>query len=263
MVWSASFHSLVLSSLLLFSLLSLVIRERERVSTSREWYYVLKNIVPCSECRHVEALIHCAGWAGPALPLSKVTASQFQETLNVNLISVDYLTRRLLPLLGDHKATQTPGSGPRSPASVDRSLLKSKLLSRVSVVSSGSAHRPVPMLGAYCVAKAGLLMWARCEAEELRQHGISVVAVQPGIIAIEGGGVAQVGLEPEEIDTSADVAGWRPEGLALTPDDAASKMLPLLLYHPPEFSGGEYHMDAQGVEELLAKCIANAEFAML
>ena len=157
----------------------------------------------------------------------------------------------------------TPGSGPRSPAAVERSLLKSKLLSRISVVSSGSAHQPVPMLGAYCVAKAGLLMWARCESEELRSHGVSVVAVQPGTIEVKGTITEQGSLEPGEIDAAAEITSWVPKGVGLSPEQAAARLLPMLLYHPPEFSGGEYHMEDEGIDEILAKCIPNEEFSMI
>jgi NAD(P)-dependent dehydrogenase (short-subunit alcohol dehydrogenase family) len=88
------------------------------------------------------------------------TAKSFKETLDVNLIAVDYLTRRLLPILGDHRSSERKDVE----TSKDFSLLKTRLLSRICVVSSAAAHRPVPNWSSYCVAKAGLLMWSRCAA---------------------------------------------------------------------------------------------------
>ena len=49
-------------------------------------------------------------------------------------------------------------------------------------VSSGAAHRAIPNMGPYNIAKAGLFMATQVLHEELKDHGILVLAFSPGVV---------------------------------------------------------------------------------
>ncbi|KAG5190261.1 hypothetical protein JKP88DRAFT_266961 [Tribonema minus] len=209
--------------------------------------------------RHVGTLVHAAGRLGPIGNLAKSTASSFKEGLDVNLVAVDYLTRRLLPLLGDHRATGTPpaaGAALREAAS----LLPPRLLSRVCVISSGAAHTPVASWSTYCVAKAGLLMWARCAAVDLAQYGISVIALSPGVL--DTAMQAEIrAADPDDFPEHGLFTGYHAAGALADPAEVAARVLPLLLHHPASLSGAEYAADSDSLDVVLRLCSADADNA--
>jgi NAD(P)-dependent dehydrogenase (short-subunit alcohol dehydrogenase family) len=53
---------------------------------------------------------------------------------------------------------------------------------RIVNVSSQAGKRPFPMLGAYCAAKAGVILLTQVLATELGPAGITVNAVCPGTV---------------------------------------------------------------------------------
>jgi meso-butanediol dehydrogenase/(S,S)-butanediol dehydrogenase/diacetyl reductase len=53
---------------------------------------------------------------------------------------------------------------------------------RIVNVSSQAGKRPFPMLGAYCAAKAGVILLTQVLATELGPSGITVNAVCPGTV---------------------------------------------------------------------------------
>lgn len=210
--------------------------------------------------RHIAVLVHNAGQVGPVQPMSKVSTATVKECIDVNLVAVDYLTRRLLPLLGDHMSSKREEkSFNDSPLS---SILKPKLLSRICILSSDAAHIPYPTLSTYCVAKAGLLMWGRCAALELAPHGISVVAIQPGVIDTRLQAQLRA-IEPEDFPEHSIFMGYQTEGMLKPPQEVAAKLLPLILHHPASFSGAEFDVSQEDWPALIAQCQPDKEFSMM
>ena len=65
---------------------------------SVEDYAQLASIVE-SECKRIDALVHCAASLGPMTPLKFFPASEWQKTLHVNLTGPIFLTQACLDLL--------------------------------------------------------------------------------------------------------------------------------------------------------------------
>lgn len=106
----------------------------------------------------LSGIVHNAGIITPIGQMKSANISKWTLCLQVNLLAVQDLTARLLPLLF---------SAPRP---------------RITVISSGAAINAISGWSAYCTSKAGLEMWARCLAEEVADSNLSVVAIAPGIV---------------------------------------------------------------------------------
>jgi NAD(P)-dependent dehydrogenase (short-subunit alcohol dehydrogenase family) len=61
-------------------------------------------------------------------------------------------------------------------------MVDAKVGGRICNVSSQAGKRAFPMLGAYCAAKAGVILLTQTMATELGPVGISVNAVCPGTV---------------------------------------------------------------------------------
>lgn len=83
--------------------------------------------------------------------------ADFRSLFELNFFSILSLTRQLLPLL-------KKGTSP--------TLL---------LVSSAAAWRSLPLWSAYCASKAALSSWAEALRLELKNSGIRVVTVSPGV----------------------------------------------------------------------------------
>ncbi|ABI56750.1 SDR family NAD(P)-dependent oxidoreductase [Alkalilimnicola ehrlichii MLHE-1] len=101
-------------------------------------------------------LIHNAGTIDPIGPLTELDPEQWRRSQAINVEGPLFLTRSLLS---------------RLPAG-----------SRVLHISSGAAHSPIPGWGAYCTAKAALHMLYQCLDGELRDRGIRVGSLRPGVV---------------------------------------------------------------------------------
>ncbi len=53
---------------------------------------------------------------------------------------------------------------------------------RIACISSGAATHPIVQLGAYCISKAGLLMFVRILREEFIDRDIGIVSIIPGVV---------------------------------------------------------------------------------
>ena len=72
-------------------------------------------------------------------------------------------------------------------------------------VSSAAAEGAFPGCGAYAATKAGLEAWSRVLREELREHGIRVAVLVPGMTDTEGWTIPPP-IPRERMSTAADVA---------------------------------------------------------
>ncbi|MBV6507585.1 MAG: putative NAD-dependent oxidoreductase [Acidimicrobiales bacterium] len=110
----------------------------------------------------ITAVANVAGGSGPGFglgPLAGLPATEFRRVLDVNVLGTWLVSRACAQRM---IAAGVPG--------------------RICNVSSQAGKRAFPMLGAYCTAKAGVILLTQCLALELGPTGISVNAVCPGTV---------------------------------------------------------------------------------
>jgi SDR family mycofactocin-dependent oxidoreductase len=107
----------------------------------------------------VDVAVAAAGVIAGGVPLWEVPAAQQQAVLDVDLGGVLNLARAAVPAL---LRRPEPRSG------------------RFLAVASAAATRGLPMLAAYCAAKAGVAGLIRALAVELGGTGVTANAVSPG-----------------------------------------------------------------------------------
>lgn len=151
----------------------------------------------------VTGLLHNAGDVAPVGAMSALDDAAWARALQVNLVGVQQLTRGLWAGLVAGRA-------------------------RVVTISSGASLRPIHGWSAYCASKAALDMWTRSMAVEGQAHGITAVAVAPGIVdtgmqqAIRDAG-------PVGFPAHPDFVGYHENGDLVAPDAVAERLLPVLL----------------------------------
>ncbi|MGQ0623568.1 MAG: mycofactocin-coupled SDR family oxidoreductase [Sporichthyaceae bacterium] len=107
----------------------------------------------------LDAAIACAGAIGGGVPTWEIGLATEQAVLEINLGGTMNLARAAVPAL---LRRPRPRSG------------------RFVAVASAAATRGVPMLAAYCAAKAGVAGFVRAVAVELADSGVTANAVSPG-----------------------------------------------------------------------------------
>jgi SDR family mycofactocin-dependent oxidoreductase len=107
----------------------------------------------------LDAAIACAGVIAGGVPLWEVPVAQEQAVLDIGLGGVLMLARAAIPAL---LRRPRPRHG------------------RFLAVASAAATRGLPMLAAYCAAKAGVAGLVRALGSELGGTGVTANAVSPG-----------------------------------------------------------------------------------
>ena len=110
----------------------------------------------------VTLVANVAGGSGPGFglgPLLNVGAAEFRRVLDVNVIGTWLVSKAC--------ATRMVAEG---------------VGGRICNVSSQAGKRGFPFLGAYCAAKAGVILLTQTMATELGAAGIAVNAVCPGTV---------------------------------------------------------------------------------
>jgi len=107
----------------------------------------------------LDAAVACAGVIVGGVPTWEVPLDQQRAAIEVNLGGVLNLARAAVPAL---LRRDPPRSG------------------RFVAVASAAATRGLPMLAAYCAAKAGVTGFIRALASELGSSGVTANAVSPG-----------------------------------------------------------------------------------
>ena len=153
---------------------------------------------------HLSGIIHNAGIINPIGNMLDVEREDWEQTIQVNLLGVQDLTRSLDSIIGGENHT------------------------RITTISSGAAQRSLHGWSAYCVSKAGLDMWTKCMAEEGANGNISALAIAPGIV--------DTGMQEEirNADESSfpllqNFKDYYNNGELSKPDDVAEKLLPYCL----------------------------------
>lgn len=109
---------------------------------------------------HADILVNCAGAYGPKGTVDEVDWGDWVRTVEVNLLGAVLLTRGVLPHL------KRLGHG------------------RIIHLSGGGAGAPLPLLGAYAAAKAGLVRFVETLAQEVERWHIGVNAIAPGALNV-------------------------------------------------------------------------------
>lgn len=107
----------------------------------------------------LDAAVAAAGVIAGGVPLWQMPAREQQALLDTNLVAVLTLARVAIPAL---LRRPQPRSG------------------RFLAVASAAATRGLPMLAAYCAAKAGVAGLVRALGAELADSGVTANAVSPG-----------------------------------------------------------------------------------
>ena len=110
----------------------------------------------------VTLVANIAGGSGPGFglgPLLAVPPAEFRQVLNVNVVGTWLVSKAC--------ASRMIGAG---------------VGGRICNVSSQAGKRAFPFLGAYCAAKAGVILLTQTMAAELGSSGIAVNAVCPGTV---------------------------------------------------------------------------------
>ena len=110
----------------------------------------------------VDVLVNCAGVLHQG-PFSSMTGATHQQMIDLNISGLTGMLAAFLPAM-----TRRAASG--------------KTL-RILNVASIAAYQPVPMLATYAATKAYVLSLGESLAEELKEEGITVTTLCPGMTA--------------------------------------------------------------------------------
>jgi SDR family mycofactocin-dependent oxidoreductase len=167
----------------------------------------------------VDAAIACAGVIAGGVPLWQVPPAQEQAVLDVNLGGVMSLARAAIPAL---LRRPRPRSG------------------RFLAVASAAATRGLPMLAAYCAAKAGVAGLVRALGAELADSGVTANAVSPGSTDTP---ILAESARLYGLSSSADFAGQQPLRRLLHPDEVAAVLAFLAGPHSSAMTGAVVPVD--------------------
>lgn len=100
-------------------------------------------------------------------------------------------------------------------------------------ISSGAAHKPLPGWGEYCTSKAGLAMFSKVAAEELKEKGIRVFSLAPGIVDTEMQAEIRH-AHSEDFPALERFVSYKSEGQLSSAEEVAKKIF-YLVNHPDRF----------------------------
>jgi NAD(P)-dependent dehydrogenase (short-subunit alcohol dehydrogenase family) len=126
------------------------------VNSQADWERVVKETE--AQLGPVTLLVSNAALSDPAGPLYEIDPEVWQKSLDTNVMGSVRGARAVLPGMVER------GAG------------------RVIIISSGSALAAAPYTSPYRVSKTALLRLAEIMALEVKDHGISVFAIHPGVI---------------------------------------------------------------------------------
>jgi NAD(P)-dependent dehydrogenase (short-subunit alcohol dehydrogenase family) len=173
----------------------------------------------------VDLLVNNAGQFGPVGPLAATDPDQWWQALEVNLRGPLYCTHAVLP------GMLARGHG------------------RIVNVSSSAGLAAIPMLSAYAVSKTALYRLTENLATETRGHGVTVFAINPGLVRTAMSEAALSCGEPS-------VEQWFKDAFAshedLSPDSAAGLVV-YLASGAADVLSGRGIMASENVAQLVAR----------
>lgn len=116
---------------------------------------------PCPDATKI-VLVNNAGALGQTKRVGRLSDAHFQEVIGINLTAVMILSNQFLAAFSEAKVPLV-----------------------ILNISSGAGKNPIDGWAAYCASKAGLDMFSRVVAEELRiadQQHIRIFSVGPGVV---------------------------------------------------------------------------------
>jgi SDR family mycofactocin-dependent oxidoreductase len=146
----------------------------------------------------LDAAIACAGVIAGGVRQWELPDKQEQAVIDVDLGGVLNLARAAIPALLRRPEPRT---------------------GRFLAVASAAASRGLPMLAAYCAAKAGIAGLIRALAVELGPTGVTANAVSPGSTATA---MLDESARLYDLTGTADFAGAQPAGRLLDPREIAA-----------------------------------------
>lgn len=168
----------------------------------------------------VDAAIACAGAMGGGAVQWESSLETERVILDVNLDGVLNLARVTIPAMLNRPA---PRSG------------------RFLAIASAGATRGLPMLAAYCAAKAGITGFIRALAVELGDSGITANAVSPG--STDTAMLAE-SARLYDLASPAEFAAQAPQGRLLHPDEVAAVIAFLVSRQSAGMTGAVVPVDA-------------------
>jgi SDR family mycofactocin-dependent oxidoreductase len=148
----------------------------------------------------LDAALAVAGVIGGGVPLWEMPAAAMRAVLDVDLYGTINLARAAVPAL---LRRPSPRSG------------------RFVAVASAAATRGLPMLAAYCAAKAGVTGLIRALAVELGDTGVTANAVSPGSSATA---ILDESARLYSLPGPEQFAAQQPMGRLLDPDEVAATL---------------------------------------
>ena len=148
----------------------------------------------------LDAAVAVAGVIAGGVPLWEMRADQMRAVLDTDLLGVLTLARTAIPAL---LRRPEPRSG------------------RFLAVASAAATRGLPMLAAYCAAKAGVAGLIRAQAAELGPTGITANAVSPGSTDTP---ILAESARLYGLPAAASFAAQQPAGRLLGPGEVAAAL---------------------------------------
>jgi SDR family mycofactocin-dependent oxidoreductase len=146
----------------------------------------------------LDAAVACAAVIAGGVPAWELAADQEQAVLDTDLGGVLNLARAAVPALLERPA---PRSG------------------RFIAVASAAATRGLPMLAAYCAAKAGVAGFVRALGSELGATGVTANAVSPGSTDTL---MLSESARLYDLDGGIAFAGQQPLGRLISPHEIAA-----------------------------------------
>ena len=124
-----------------------------------DWQTVIETVGQIeSRLGPIDILVNNAGVLGPLAPTWQTRPREWARAIEINLVGAYYCTRAVLP-----------GMVARGRGSIVN-------------VSSGAGSSAAPNWSAYAASKAGLDHFTRALAVELKDTGVRVISLHPGIV---------------------------------------------------------------------------------
>jgi SDR family mycofactocin-dependent oxidoreductase len=186
------------------------------VGDARDTAALTQAVETAASLGELSAVVAAAGVIGGGVPLWEQDPEQVRTILDVDLAAVVTLAQVTLPAL------VARGSG------------------RFVAIASSAATTGLPMLAAYCAAKAGVVGLIRGLAAELGPHGVTANAVSPGSTdtAILAESARLYGLA-----AAGDFARQQPLGRLIRREEIAAAVAYLLSPEAAAVTGAELKVD--------------------